>query len=92
LGKLSEYVAHPSSAQTWDVFNNHVWGSKDAKNSGEVGPEPTLVALRFAEPGEADGLAGESSAKNINCVSGDIGLPAGDVSDVVGCSKPCLQY
>jgi hypothetical protein len=32
-------------------------------------PEPPAIRLREAFPGEADGLAGESSANKVNCGS-----------------------
>ena len=68
-GQVSEYVAHSSNKEPWDVLHEDVAGSKYAKDACELGPEPSLVVLSASLSGEANGLTRESSADKIHSES-----------------------
>ena len=64
-GKVVENFVKPFGAESPNVLAHNVSGSKVANKAGKLRPEPPLVRLGFAFPGEADGLAGEPSNKDV---------------------------
>jgi len=71
-------ITESSFDESWDVLHKDVLGSKVANNTGEFGPEPAGVFLREPFAGETDGLAGETSADEVDSFCGFV-----DVSDVL---------
>lgn len=65
-GQVAENVAHSSNKEPWHVLHEYVAGSYLANDPGELGPEPTGVVLSASFPGEADGLAGEPAADEVD--------------------------
>jgi hypothetical protein len=65
-GKVDQHISQTSRSQSW-----HVFGDDDARASllddaPEFGPQPSFVGLRSPSSSDGDGLAGESSADDIN--------------------------
>jgi hypothetical protein len=65
-GQVAEYVSHSPSKQPWDVFHENEPGSYVANGPLECWPEPPAICLRESFAGEADGLAGESTANKVS--------------------------
>jgi hypothetical protein len=66
-GQVSEYGAESSTKQSWDVFDNHKPRLKFANNSRVLRPKAAPSTREAsASAGEADVLARESSADDID--------------------------
>lgn len=66
-GQASDDVSDESgSNETWDVLQEHVSGSKNAKTSSDLGPEPPLVVSAASRAGVADRLAREPREDEID--------------------------
>lgn len=79
-GQVSENVVHagPSNKETWYVFHEDDAGSKYAKDSGELGPEPPLVGLALPFSRDGNWLAGETPGNKVDWLE----LGASDIADV----------
>lgn len=66
-GQVAENVSKPSTKQSCDVFHNDKTGFQLANKTGVFTPEPrTFTVKSGAVSCEADILAGEASANNVN--------------------------
>jgi hypothetical protein len=73
----------PAPEQTGHVLSDDPGGADVADDVGHFGPEPSLVLLRQAKTRFTDGLAGKSTANNVNSGSGSGHPPTCSGSDVV---------
>ena len=90
-GQVSLDVVESSSKEGWDVLHDDEVGSKKAKASCELGPQPSMIQLDETPPGVADRLAGESSANKV----GSLNVAPVDFGDIpqVGDVRPVfLQH
>jgi hypothetical protein len=69
-GQVPEYSCKEStsvdSKETWDVLHENEAGSKEAKNSSVLRPEPPFVGGASMLAGLTDGLTWETSANKVN--------------------------
>jgi hypothetical protein len=88
-GQVGGDVVESESKQPCDVLHEAPLGSKYAKASGELGPQPPVVVQATARPGVGDGLAGESSANKVRGshpfpLDGSHVAEVGDIGPVAG--------
>jgi hypothetical protein len=78
-GNVGQHVSQSGRAQAEHVLSDHDRGAELFDDSRKLGPEPSLVVLRASLAGEADGLAGKSSAHQIHASCS----PRGDLPDIL---------
>jgi hypothetical protein len=90
--QVSQHIVECQRDETSNVFTNDPSGSRECNNSAHLRPEVTVVFLGFLVTGDAEGLAGEASADEINrseptqsvCIDSMDILEAGDARPVFG--------
>lgn len=83
-GQVPEYVSEPVGEEAGYVLQEDVTWSNLANDSGDFGPEPPLIVLGGALPGEADGLAGEAGGDDVDALGAGVDVPDVAVAVDVG--------
>jgi hypothetical protein len=91
---------HPENKEVWDVLHDDVSGSNLANESGVFSPKTgTLSVDSCLFPGNAEILAGESSADEVNVSPegssiqlGNVGMDGGRIQLGVGPGHPMEEY
>lgn len=78
-GQPPENVSESGRKETWDVLQEDEGRSHLANHAGDVGPEPTVVRLRLARPGERDRLTRESGDDDVNAATPWASVEGGNV-------------
>jgi hypothetical protein len=80
LGKVSKHSVESSKSERWAVFHERVAGSYFANDAGHFPPETGALPVEsVAFAGNADVLAGESPADNVNSSSPRLSVEGGDI-------------